>query len=129
MGYGDELHDTRSQLFWQVVESFTTTPDIAAFEAWKKIVVHQFEMYGADHHHPSGGLFCLAILDDLLLLDPNLPQHASADQLAGFMRIHANFRDYCVLLVEGDGLLGEIKFGFRLDHAAEVIKAAIELSA
>ncbi len=34
-----------------------------------------------------------------------------------------------VLLVEGDGLLGEIKFGFRLDHAAEVIKAAIGLSA
>ena len=129
MGYGDELQDMQSRLFWQVVESFTSTPDVAAFEAWKKIVVHQFDMHATDLHPHPDGFFCQAILDNFLLLDPNVPLHATPDQLAGFMKIHPQLRDCCALLVEGDGLLGEIKFGFCLDHAAEMIKAAIELAA
>ena len=118
----------RAHLFFEVTASFSSVPDVEAFEQWKKIVVQQFLLHSADGQPPPTGLFCLAILDDFLLLDSNVPVRVTADELAGFMKIYPEFLDCCIHLAEGDGLFGEVKYGVRVTHAVDVIQSAIELA-
>ena len=128
MSYSDYLADTASDLFWQVVDSFSSKPDVKAFESWKEIVNHQFELYSYEGVSSEYEFFCHAILDGFHLLDQNAPMQVTEKDLAGFMKIFPVFRNYCILQVDGSGLFGKLKYNNGVTHGIEVIKAAIKIS-
>ena len=128
MSYGDQLSDIRSNAFAQIIRSFSDVPNIDALEHWKSIVLKQHDLYSMNKNIGIDEVLCRSVLDDFFLLDSAIPISCSIDEVAGFMRIFPEFRSYCVMQVEGAGLLGRLKYVHPLTHGLDFLREAIGVS-
>lgn len=130
MSYNDQVEDQITNLKFQVINADTLDKAMNVYEKFQYLVQEQQKRYWqftSEHFENFEEGYFHNILDRVINLNFDKINESDVEDLAIFLRIDEEFKNYCLHHVEMDGMVAALKYKSQvLNSKKDVMARALQ---
>ncbi len=129
MSYEDLIEDKIADLKYKIMSSTSTNEAKRDYEKYKHLTQEKIKRYWEslkENFYNYEECYCYDILDRVVDLN-NEHAFVLSSELAIFMKLDESFKEYCIGVVEDDGIIAVLKHKKQIHFHKNLIKEALSL--